>query len=237
MDKRLLLTLLISVGIIVGWQRFIMPHLLPPPPPAGASSPSPAPQVGGPSAPPAPYSAEKRTPAEARPAQEFSTVEQPGRYRARFSSWGAAPVAWLLTHPQYQEQIRGSKQVQPIDLVHDEAGRLPLSISFPQSDFEVPPDAAYVLDEKSARSANERVYVYETAAVRVEKRFSFVPDTYQVHLKVMVENRGERPLAHHLEIAMAGYQDPNVKAGGMFGRQEIQSEGLCDLNGKLKHKI
>ena len=34
---------------------------------------------------------------------------------------------------------------------------------------------------------------------------------------------------------MAGRQDPNVKPGGMFSQRFIQTEGECNLNGKLKH--
>ena len=39
----------------------------------------------------------------------------------------------------------------------------------------------------------------------------------------------------HLQLVRChGWQDPNVKPGGMFCQRVIQTEGVCDVNGKLK---
>ena len=70
-------------------------------------------------------------------------------------------------------------------------------------------------------------YAYdEAAAVHVEKRFSFVPGTYQMNVQITVENRGDKPIAEHLLVDMFGHQDPSVKAGGMFlGPRVVRTSG------------
>jgi hypothetical protein len=125
----------------------------------------------------------------------------------------------------------GRKQLVPIDLVRTESPALPMTVTFPLSEVQVAADAAFT--EVAGAAPDERVYVWESDRVRVEKRFHFVADSYQAQLKVTVENKGERPLAHHLQLAMHGRQDPNIKPGGFFNRSQIQTEGVCDLAGKV----
>src|SRR5207244_6125251 len=108
---------------------------------------------------------------------------------------------------------------------------LPLSIAFPESSFSVAPDAAWM---QLSQTGDELVYAWDDGAVHVEKRYTFVPGSYQVKLKVIVENRGEQPFSEHLQVSIYGKQDPNIKQGGFFAPRVAQTEGVCNLNGKLK---
>jgi YidC/Oxa1 family membrane protein insertase len=260
MDKRVLLTVAISMAILFAWTKFFAP----PPPPktaqaptAQAPAPPPAAPTVQPSAPPAPgepAAATGRKPGEpalaapaapvgapsqpslVRPPEQRAAHEEPGLYKAELSSWGAALAQWTLLKPQYQETIvepNGNKELGPINLVRTKGAQLPLVITFPQSDFTLAPDAAWTRVEDGR--PDQVAYTWESADVRVEKRFTFVPKTYQLQLTVTVENKRDKPLAEHLQLAMFGYQDPSVKPGGMFSRRYAQTEGQCHVNGKLKH--
>jgi YidC/Oxa1 family membrane protein insertase len=141
----------------------------------------------------------------------------------------------VLTNPQFKETVTdadGKKHLEQINLVRTRGAELPLTISFPQSDFTLPPDAAYTRNPGDEPA--QTVYWYENDQVRVEKRYTFPQDSYRVELKVIVENKTDKPLAEHLQMNMFGHQDPNVKAGGMFSQRYAQTEGQCFVNGKLK---
>ncbi len=235
MDKRVLITVALSMLILLVWTKWIQPQQpeAPTAPAVAASAPglsaSPAPAIAGagPNASPAAAVREK-------PPQFRHTVDHAQQFRATFSSWGAAPDSWLLLPTQYQEWVEqnGKKELQPINLVRTHTPNLPLSISFPQSDFSLPPDAAW---NQLTPTGDEVAYAYEDGPVHLEKRYTFVPNTYQVKVKVIVENRGDKPLSEHLEISMFGRQDPNIKQGGFFAPRVVQTEGMCNVNGKLRH--
>jgi YidC/Oxa1 family membrane protein insertase len=56
-----------------------------------------------------------------------------------------------------------------------------------------------------------------------------------MNLKITVENRGDKPISEHLMVDMFGHQDPSIKAGGFLGPRVVQTEGMCNVNGKLRH--
>lgn len=231
MDRRTFLAVAISMGIIFAWTLWVQPRFFPEPkqPPAPVATPaaSPGPTVAqGPAASPSPGAQPKE-----KPPAVLATIERDQLYRSTFTSWGAAPQTWKLLSKQYQEKVDG--QMRPIDLVRTQ--QLPFTITFPDSSFSVAPDAAWMQLSRGADPQSELVYAVDEGNVHVEKRFTFVPGTYQVKLKVVVENRGDQPIAEHLQIAIFGKQDPNIKQGGFFSPRVTQTEGVCDLNGKLKH--
>jgi YidC/Oxa1 family membrane protein insertase len=231
MDKRVLLTVAISMAILFVWTKWFMPT--PPPPSQQQVSPT-APSPAGaattaaattPNASPAPGQKE-------RPPEVTAIVEHPKHYKATLTSWGAAPKEWLLLHPQYEEKVDG--KMQPINLVRTR--ELPLGISFPESTIALPPDAGWTQLPQQAGSGDEIVYAIDEGALHVEKHYTFVPGSYHVKLKVTVENRGDQPISQHLQLAVYGKQDPNLKQGGMFSARVAQTEGECHVNGKLRHK-
>jgi YidC/Oxa1 family membrane protein insertase len=268
MDKRVLLTVAVCMGILFVWTKFFVPHQTPEPqaqqpqaqqpqaqqpaqPPAAPAPPVAAAAPAGeqPKTPAAPTKRKPGEPAVAAPAApvgapvvppkekapaQTSMHEEPGLYKTEFTTWGAAPQSFVLLDKQYLEsavQPDGKKGLRPINLVRTTGAQLPMIVQFPESDFTVPPDDAWI---KLQQSENELVYVWENEQVRIEKRFTFVPKTYEVQLKVTLENKTEKPLGEHLQLQMVSHQDPNVKPGGMFSQRFAQTEGECHVNGKLK---
>jgi YidC/Oxa1 family membrane protein insertase len=169
-----------------------------------------------------------------KPAEQIATFEQPGHYRASFTSWGAAPQHWVLLNPQYKEDNpkATNKQAQPMDLIKTPAPDLLTTISFPQTGSELAPDAAWT--EQPRGSDGSLVYTWDSGDTHVEKRLTMVPGTYETHMTVTVENRGDKPIAHAFRVQMHGWHDPTVKSGGFLSRRQTQTEGICDVGGKLK---
>lgn len=235
MEKRVLATVAISMAILIGWY-FIQAKFFPPPavptvraPPSGGQPPvATAPVIAG--APPAIGGA--------RSPEQQTTVQRDGVFRAVFSSWGAAPIEFTLLDPQYKTNV-GGKAV-PINMVRKEAGAPPFAVSFSstgaeseRSDFDLPADAAWTL---VSQSPTELVYAADVGSVHVEKRWELPAAGYHLGLTVSVENRGAKPLAEHLVVAVAGWQDPSVQTGGFlsFGRRVNLTDGECDFAGKVK---
>ena len=252
MDKRVLLTVAICMGILFVWTKFFMP---PAQQQSGAPTVATAPAGDGGAAvaPPAveprkagepaiqrPAEVAAPTPAEAaKPVERAPEVkdvhEEAGLYRAEFTSWGAALDSFVLLKPQFKESVvnpDGKKQPAQIDLVRTKGADLPLLVSFPQSDFSLPADTAW--QKIAGLGPDELGYAYDNDQVHIEKRFTFVPKTYQVKMKVSVENKSDKPLGQHLQLQVTGKQDPNVKPPGMFSQRLAQTEGMCHVGGKLK---
>jgi YidC/Oxa1 family membrane protein insertase len=237
MDNRLLLTVVLCLGILFVWTKFFMP-----PPPAPQPGPAQLPAPGSTATAPSPTTPPPQPPgavpgaatsAAEKPAEVTSVLEEPGRYRARFTSWGAAPTEWELLNPQYQRENRAQHALGPIDLVRD-GHPLPLSVTLAKADvgFDLPPDAAWT--PVPGTPPGELAYTWENERLKIEKRFRSVPGTYQLQITITVENKSDQPLTHHLQLLMSGWQDPNLKPGGMFSRRVAQTEGQCDVGGKLK---
>lgn len=234
MDRRVLTTVLISMGILFVWTKYFAP----PPPPTAQSKPSAAPAAGAhesasgtakvdKAAQPATGPAAAVPSNVAKPPAQLERYEAPGKYRADVSSWGAAVAEWTLLDKQFQERNRDKKLV-PINLVRTQSPNLPLTVTWPG----LAADAAW--EKQASSTADEWVYTADAGAAHVEKRFKFHKDGYQVDMKVVVENRGEQPLSGHLDLGMYGWQDPNLKAGGMFSPRAMLTEGACNAD-KLKH--
>ena len=235
MDKRVLITVAISMLILFVWTKWIMPPPPPqkPAPTATAPTPTPPPETTasnnqGPKASPTPAA-----PPKERGPEVTHAVEQEKLYKAEFTSWGAAPKSWVLSHPQYQQVLERDhkKVVVPINLVRTAPPQLPLTMTFPNSDINVPPDAGWT---QLPSSGNQLTYSYDAGSVHLEKRYTFVPNSYQFNVEITIENRGDKPIAEHLQLAMYGHQDPNVKSGGYLGPRVVQTEGECYVAGKLK---
>jgi YidC/Oxa1 family membrane protein insertase len=144
-----------------------------------------------------------------------------------------------LLNPQYKEGgVRGNKETRQIDLVRTAPPDLPVDISFPHYErdknpgFDLAPNAAWqVLPRGDDGSLG---YSIDVGTTHIEKRYVPVPGTYQVKLTVTVENRGDAASSHHFQLKMRGWHDPSLKQGGFMSRRINQTEGLCDVGGKLK---
>jgi YidC/Oxa1 family membrane protein insertase len=247
MDRRVIATVVVSIAILIGWY-LVFPPAKPQQPqqqPAAPTAAAPTPAGGTPlSAAPAtpatgdaiaskPAGEAAAQPAAPKPDEETTTLTIPGRVTYTFTTWGGAPKEVRLLDPQYQEHVirDGKKELVPINLVRTPTA-LPLSVSFPQSDFAIPADAAWT---KVSSTDKEIVYAWEGSGVRVEKHYALVPDTFVVNEKLVVANTGDKPKKFFTQISMFGHQDPKAESGGFLGPRTAQTEGLCYSNDKLKH--
>lgn len=247
MDRRVILFLLLSVGILGGW-LWLQERFYPQPPktPAAETSPKEGEKPPKPAqAAPAEKPSTAGTAAPAKPAtveavpEERTTITRPGRYTAIFTNHGAAPVQFTLLDPQYKEKVDGHDR--QVELIHPQAGSLPYLTYFnaagddsERSDAGLPADAGWKL---VSHSDTELVYAVDAGPLHVEKRWTLPEKGYALDLVVKVENRGDKPLHQRLLTSMDGWHNPEVKAGGLlsFGRHVNLTEGLCDVAGKLKH--
>ena len=172
-------------------------------------------------------------PAAKEPAVE-TTLEQPKKYRATFTSEGAAPAHWVLLDPQYKEDNprESNKKAEPIDLIKTGVPNLPLQITFPSSAFNLPPDAVWKVEPVGSDGA--LTYTWENETTRVTKRFVPKAGTYELSMTVTVENKSDKPAAHYFRLQMHGWHDPSIKPGGMFARRVSQTSASCLAGGKVK---
>src|SRR5262249_6407579 len=120
----------------------------------------------------------------------------------------------------------------PIDLVQPKSPPLPYTVTFPDSGFTLPDDAAFTL--KEGGSPTERIYTWDSGTVHVEKRWRFQPDSYEGQLEVVVENHGAKPVVASRRLPLGGQQDPEVQPS-LLKPSVVQTEGLCST-GKVKRE-
>ncbi|MEO6953557.1 MAG: membrane protein insertase YidC [Polyangia bacterium] len=235
MDKNLIAVVLISVGILVVWQKFVA---VPPPKHAVVASadggtapdsvvlkadgtPDTAVQAAGKTAVAGPAVADG--PATPTAAEQLVSYEMPGMYHAVLSTKGAALHDFNLLHISHQEK-RGTVNV-PIDLAPSKSPPLPFSVTFPSSGFTMPDNADFTVVKNEG---NDRVFSWTDGKVTVEKHFSFVPGTYQIRLDVTVKNGSAAAVPASFELSMSGWQNPEAPAGfWIFKAQSIDTEGVC----------
>lgn len=237
MDKRTIWAIVLCGVILLVWAKFFSPP--PPQPPAPAAQHTTEPNKATPAAGDATVAAAFPG-APAAPAQpgaaafpeRKTTVTTPDEEFV-FTNRGAALVHARLTQPKYK--ARPADPSSPgIDLVRTEDPKLaPLRISFPESGFPTPADAAWQqVEDAPAPPAGLQQVVYraETPAVRIEKRYTFDSNRYRIQLDVTVQNRGAAPADHHLAIQLSGHQDPEAKGGFLSGSSGNPAAVLCQVD-------
>ncbi len=244
-DKRTILAIVICGVILLVWAKFFSPPTPPAPatpPQQAASQQNPPPAAGdrptdpGPAGGAAPQDA-PGTPPAANTFPERETTIQTASEVFEFSNRGASLRHARLIEPKYLPKGADPATARGIDLVRGDDPKLaPLRISFPDSSFATPPDAAWQLVENAQpppAGVQQIVYRAETPSVRVEKRFLFDASRYRIHLDVTVENRSAAPLDHHhLAIALSGHQDPEAKGGFFSGSSGNTASVLCRVDDK-----
>jgi YidC/Oxa1 family membrane protein insertase len=254
MDKRVILTIVVSLVAMWAWLWLSQKVWPPPPPPkpSAASQPASAPgtwvpplaglppasQPGTPGAPvgPATQAIAPATQPATRPVEEL--VELPvgtdagAKYRATITTWGGGLKRFRFTDHHYQEE-RGGLTI-PIDLVRTVAAgppELPLRSVMRGRVLGIPDDAVYAVVKKTAQ---EVVLVHDGAHARVEKRYQYDPQTYVLNLALSVTNKG--PVKEdELKVAVQlfGHQHADDKAGGFFKPPRNMVSGACYVNGSL----
>jgi len=238
-SRRVLLAVLISVGIIIAWGYFFAPK----PPPTPPTPPAPIAGTG---------SAPASQPATSQPSASRPVAEAPAGAGPRaasvegkqlslkapyatatFTTTGAALRHWVLTNRRYEEFENG--RLQQVDLVRTAAGKGPwqLTTTFPQSDFEVPPNARF--DEVS-HGQREVLYAWQSDKVRVTKRYVLDPVRPLMWITLEVENRTKGKLRGRLEANVFNQQPTDQTKASFTNPYPIIPTVSCYANGEIFHR-
>jgi YidC/Oxa1 family membrane protein insertase len=256
MEKRVILTIVICMGLLLVWQQLFPPPKTPPKRADGgvaasradggaagtAASAGPGDKKAGE---PGKPKAEVGTTAGGgtepkkdgpRPPEEKTTVST-DLVDATFSSYGATLRGWSFKDKKFQREVNG--KTVPIDLVttHKE-NELPLGLDYAKSGFNVPLDAVWTLDKKEERADEKQLtYRYENDQVRVRKLFTIhtaKEKAYRLNLTVELTNKGQKDVGEQMGVRYTGYQDPNQQGGGMFSPQVQPRTAVCLVNDKFQ---
>jgi YidC/Oxa1 family membrane protein insertase len=226
MEKRVVIAVVLSVGVLLLWTHFFPPQKPPEQQPtAPVAQTQPAPTA---TAPAAPAGAPSGTTAAAanRPERllEISTPE----VNYVFSSLGGVLVHARLRGEQFLDNPKdpnsGHDVVRATD-INDAAFRL----TFPPPGLPTPADGAW---EATQPSSDAVTFATDVGDVHIEKRFRVDKARYRLQLEVVVANRGQAAVGSKLMLSIGGRQDPDKKGGGFFsGVGANISAALCYVNG------
>ncbi len=147
-----------------------------------------------------------------RGEEQVFTFEFP-KFQATLSSYGATLTSWKLMGKQNED--RTGQEIVPLDLVKtgEEEGWRPFLVSFPDSTHDVPVGAEWTpnrIDDKTIE------FEYESADLKVVKRFEFVPEEYIVRLRVGVWKLTPGEAKQNLAVSTFAFQKPGQKSGSSF---------------------
>ena len=119
---------------------------------------------------------------------------------------------------QKKSDAQTEESGQPIELVHVRKGMpLPLTVSFPESSIVVPPEGIYeasadTVDLTKTKTEGRLVYsLTYPGRVRIEKIFTFRPESYTIALETRLYNLSEFPLNENISLGWFQFVDPQQK--------------------------
>ena len=237
MDKKTILAVVLSLGVLMIYQMFFAP-----PPPKQAAPVQESKQASNdiaakPSVVAAttatPKSAAKMIASKIEAAPKDIKVET-DNYTAIFSTKGAALKSFQLKgyqkectectddiYPKIKNFVTGQKQPpkekskELIEVVTvNESMPYPLAITFPESATEVTAASVYdadvsKLDLQSTKEKQRLVFSRTfSGKIKVEKIFTFNPDNYSIELDVKVTNLTDTPMTQTPHLNWYQYVDP-----------------------------
>jgi len=234
MDKRLLLAVAISMGILFLWWKIFPPA--PPQPmqaPAQVASATSSTQNSGALA-AAPGAAQPNAPSNPtaapseRPAETFITLESPDANYV-FSSWGASLRQIKLKNRQFlADKTKPDSGMQIVTTSKEDTA--PLRTTFAKADFPWNDAIAWTASQPSPGSV---VFRAETDEVVVEKRYNLEAQRFRLQMFVTVQNKGTKSLDHGFTIHMYAAQDPEKKGGGFMSYASANlTEMVCHVGDK-----
>lgn len=201
---RLILAIVLSIVVFLVWEIFFATHPEPPPPatdkPAETQRFSEERKASEPS-----RSQAVSDPGRSIPDQSFQSVTiESSLYTARISEKGAALTSFVLR--QYKEEVDPDsplKQLLPAGhqngtaLVH-------MAGSDPQQWFGAPFTTDYAADTLRVTDREKTLsFFWESPeGLVVEKRYTFVPDSYKVRLRVFIKNLSDQPIEDSMVLTM-----------------------------------
>jgi YidC/Oxa1 family membrane protein insertase len=225
MDKRTLLAIAISMGIILVWWKIFPPVTpQPPAPPATTAQPASPGEVGKPAA-PAPDPA-ARLAATQGPEQKV-TLEGKGA-RFVFSNWGGVLRQVILTEPRFlADKKNPASGLEMTGLQRPDLAELMLAA--PKADFAIP-EGAWVMSQPAPDVV---LFQAENDKIAVQKRYHLEGD-YRIGLQVVLENKTEAALNGNLALRLFARQDPEQAGGGFFSGQGDLASLVCYVGDKVE---
>ena len=249
-SKRVMLTVVICVGIIIAWQYLMGP--VPGQKPAGQTQGQGQTQgsaqggkVGADETKKAegkgatrsedPKAEVKAEPAGAgagprvKDTEGIHTTLVTERAVSIFTDRGASLRSWKLKDPRYQQAESG--ELKPVDLVASAEGKglYPLTTVFPDSDFDLPEDARFTLKKKSPTSVT---YAWRSDKVEVTKKFTLDKDRSVLRFNLKLRNLTEGPLDHRLEVRLFNHEAPGQGTPSFTNPYPRIPMVLCHVNGQ-----
>ena len=220
MDKRTLLAIAISMGIILVWWKIFPPVTPPPSAPAATQTAS----GSGPTA-AAPDPMAKMVAAQG--PEQKATLAGPGAHYV-FSSWGGSLRQVVLTEPRFlADKKNPDSGLEMIGVQRPDLAELLLTA--PKADFDMP-EGAWAMTQPSP---DQVVFRAENDKIAVEKRFHLEGD-YRLGLDVVLENKTEAALGGSLAVRLFTRQDPEKTGGGFFSGQGDLASLVCFVGDKVE---
>jgi YidC/Oxa1 family membrane protein insertase len=235
MDKRLLIAVVLSIGILVLWSK-----ISPPQAPHPTQQPAPVAEASKPAADgsgsvPSPTQAASGSkspsaPAAERPAESLVTLESPDANYV-FSSWGASLRQIKLKDRQFlSDKARPDSGMQIVTTSTEDTA--PLRTTFAKAEFAWTDQVAWAVQRPTPASV---VFRAENDDVVVEKRFTLEPQRYRLQFSLTVQNKGAKPADHGVVVHLYAAQDLEKKGGGMFSYASANlAEMVCHVSDKAK---
>jgi YidC/Oxa1 family membrane protein insertase len=237
MDKRLLLAVVVSMGILFLWMKFFAPTPPVHAPMQQTTATTPSSGVDSGAAAPAAEAKGQADPGTKAPvaptvrsAEELVTLESADAFY-ELSSYGASLRQIRLKDRQFLKNAADPASGMQIVSTAGE-NTAPLRIAFAKADFRWDDHGVWTVSRPSAASV---VFRSETDEVIVEKRYSLESARYRLQLSVFVQNKTARALDHSLSLELFAAQDPQKKGGGMFSYASANlAEMVCYVGEKAK---
>lgn len=240
-QKRFILAMFLSAGILIAWQTFFMP----PPPTTGAPSATQDAfkktadktgdaKTGTPTPTPTPPVVK---PAKVVPVQ-VSTITA-GDFTISLTNAGGRMSSLKLKEPAQYQRAGDLLGHYP-----KKSTNLPFQISFDKGNVAIPSDVVFEVVKTPAEGASAEkgkndsvVYRYVDPAGRFEvhKTFTLVHDDKKPHsldLKVDVKNLSGAPINDRFLLDITGYKDPEGAGGSildLLNFRPAELEAICHL--------
>jgi YidC/Oxa1 family membrane protein insertase len=225
MEKRVIIAIVLCVGILALWAKVFPPPAPPKPAPVAATPTAPAPPAGSPAA----AAAAAPSGAVSHPERQVELVTPDARFV--LSSRGGTLLHAKLTSKQFLDNTSDPTTGHDVVTARD-AATAPMRTSFPGSGFPTPADDAWTVEQPSADTV---VFAADSGSVHIEKRYRADTTRYRLHLDLVVTNRGQAPIDHHLTLAVTGRQEPGKSGGGFFsGPAANPSSVICAVGDKIE---
>jgi YidC/Oxa1 family membrane protein insertase len=240
MDKRLLLAVGLSMGVLfLWWKIFPQPGQQPPAPAPAAQQQTSSPTTAG-----APHTDTKAASGDqgaAAPTGNVAMARGPEQLvslenrdvRFVLSSWGGTVRQVKLKDRKYQARPKEDKKGLDDVVRTTSPETAPLQLSFPNSSLGRSDKAAWTVSRPGPDAVTFRT---ETAEAVIEKRYRIQPDSHQLALEVVVRNKLERPANLTLAVHIFGQQNPDTKGGSFLDYAAANTAQMVCMVGDKVHR-